>query len=141
MLLRGTCDVHHLASMCSEPIPMRKPPTGEPCAGEPHARFGGRGRRKPFPTPITLGCKFSSIFFALSVSPYPLRLTPHRITLSARASTFGRIVTSICFAAFRLMTKSNFFGCSTGRSAGLAPFTILSTKIAARRYRSTIFTP
>src|SRR5436309_828473 len=52
MLLRGTCDVHHLASMCSEPIPMRKPPTGEPCAGEPHARFGGRGRRKPFPTPI-----------------------------------------------------------------------------------------
>ena len=26
---------------------MRKPPTGEPCAGEPHARFGGRaGRRK-----------------------------------------------------------------------------------------------
>ena len=29
---------------------MRKPSTGEPCAGEPHARFGGRGRRKPFPT-------------------------------------------------------------------------------------------
>jgi len=22
---------------------MRNPPTGEPCAGEPHARFGGRG--------------------------------------------------------------------------------------------------
>ena len=22
---------------------MRKPPTGEPCAGEPQARFGGRG--------------------------------------------------------------------------------------------------
>ena len=33
---------------------MRKLPTGEPCAGEPHARFGGRGRRKPFPTPIGL---------------------------------------------------------------------------------------
>jgi hypothetical protein len=31
---------------------MRKPPTGEPCAGEPHARFGGRGERKFFPTPI-----------------------------------------------------------------------------------------
>jgi hypothetical protein len=30
---------------------MRKLPTGEPCAGEPHARFGGRGRRKPFPDP------------------------------------------------------------------------------------------
>jgi hypothetical protein len=25
------------------PIPMGKPPTGEPCAGEPHARLGGRG--------------------------------------------------------------------------------------------------
>jgi hypothetical protein len=24
-------------------IPMRKPATGEPCAGKPHARFGGRG--------------------------------------------------------------------------------------------------
>ena len=30
---------------------MRKLPTGEPCAGKPHARFGGRGRRKPFPDP------------------------------------------------------------------------------------------
>src|SRR5882724_7713227 len=37
---------------------MRKPPTGEPCAGEPHARFGGRGRRKPFPTPIAFGINF-----------------------------------------------------------------------------------
>jgi len=35
-----------------ESIPMRKPSTGEPCAGEPHARFGGRGGREPFPTPI-----------------------------------------------------------------------------------------
>jgi hypothetical protein len=26
---------------------MRKPPTGEPCAGEPHARFGGRGGYYP----------------------------------------------------------------------------------------------
>jgi hypothetical protein len=31
---------------------MRQPPTGEPCAGEPHARFGGRGGSFPFPTPI-----------------------------------------------------------------------------------------
>ena len=35
------------------------------------------------------------------------------------------------FAAFRLTTSSNFVGCSTGRSAGLAPFRILSTKTAA----------
>ena len=31
---------------------MRKPLTGEPCAGDPHARFGGRGGRAPFSTPI-----------------------------------------------------------------------------------------
>lgn len=30
-------------SQASEPIPMWKPLTGEPCAGELHARFGGRG--------------------------------------------------------------------------------------------------
>ena len=47
--------------------------------------------------------------------------SPHRITRSARASTFGGIVRPICLAAFRLMISSNFAGCSTGKSAGLAP--------------------
>ena len=32
------------------------------------------------------------------------------------------------FAVLRLMTSSNLVGCWTGRSAGLAPFNILSTK-------------
>jgi len=54
MPFRGTSVVHPLYPCVDEPIPMRQPPTGEPCAGEPHARFGGRGRRKPFPTPIGL---------------------------------------------------------------------------------------
>ena len=31
---------------------MKKPPTGEPYAGKPPVRFGGRGRREPTPTPI-----------------------------------------------------------------------------------------
>ena len=33
---------------------MRKLPTGEPCAGELHARFGGRGelKKRLFSTPI-----------------------------------------------------------------------------------------
>jgi hypothetical protein len=36
----------------SETPPMRKPATGEPCAGEPHARFGGRGGESlPYPYP------------------------------------------------------------------------------------------
>jgi CHC2-type zinc finger protein len=44
----------------------------------------------------------------------------------ARAKTFGGIVRPICFAAFRLITSSNFVGCSTGRSAGFASLRILS---------------
>ncbi|MDO9012041.1 MAG: site-specific DNA-methyltransferase, partial [Gallionella sp.] len=47
--------VHHDRSPnVSEPIPMRKPLTGEPYAGEPHVRFGGRGGLAPFSTPIGL---------------------------------------------------------------------------------------
>src|ERR1022692_4341945 len=29
-----------------------RPPTGEPDAGDPHVRFGGRGSHKALPTPI-----------------------------------------------------------------------------------------
>ena len=35
---------------------MRKQPTGEPCAGELHARFGGRGDvslSDPYPIPVS----------------------------------------------------------------------------------------
>ena len=39
-------------------------------------------------------------------------------------------------AVLRLMTSSNFVGCSTGRSAGLAPLRILSTYSAARRKKT-----
>ena len=56
----------------------------------------------------------------------------HLITSSARANTFGGIVRPICFAVFRLITNSNLVGCSTGKSTGLTPLRILSTKIAAR---------
>src|SRR4026207_1700051 len=52
---------------------------------------------------------------------------PHLITRSALASTFGGIARPICLAVFKLITSSNLFGCSTGRSAGLAPFRVLST--------------
>src|ERR1044071_1950685 len=51
----------------------------------------------------------------------------HLITRSALTNTFGGIVRVICLAAFRLMINSNFFGCSTTRSWGLAPLRILST--------------
>ena len=47
--------------------------------------------------------------------------------LSARAKTFCGMISPICFAVLRFITSSSFVGCSTGRSAGLAPFRILST--------------
>ncbi len=53
------------------------------------------------------------------------------ITSSARASIAGGIVRPRAFAVLMLMTSSNFVGRSTGRSAGLAPLRILSTKTAA----------
>jgi hypothetical protein len=51
----------------------------------------------------------------------------HLITLSALYSKDCGMVRPICFAVLRLITNSNFVGCSTGKSAGLAPFKILST--------------
>lgn len=49
------------------------------------------------------------------------------ITSSARASTAGGIVRPSALAVLRLITNSNFVGCSMGRSAGFAPLRILST--------------
>jgi hypothetical protein len=76
------------------------------------------------------GTKRKDDNFYLHVFFYSLYLTlapSHLISLFARASNSGGIVTPIFFAVFRLITSSNFVGCSTGRSAGLAPFSILST--------------
>ena len=63
------------------------------------------------------------------------------MTVSARNSSDCGIVRPIDFAALRLITSSNFEGCSTGRSAGFAPFKILSTKTAARRQMSLMSAP
>src|SRR5262245_45217628 len=51
----------------------------------------------------------------------------HWMISSARPSTDGGIVRPSALAVLRLITSSYFVGCSTGRSAGLAPFRILST--------------
>jgi hypothetical protein len=45
----------------------------------------------------------------------------------AWASTVGGILRPSAWAVLMLMTSSNSVGCSTGISAGLAPFRILST--------------
>src|SRR5262249_40657308 len=57
---------------------------------------------------------------------------PHSITSSARTRNNSGMVNPIAFAVLRLRTSSNFVTCSMGRSAGLAPLKILSTKYAAR---------
>ena len=58
-----------------------------------------------------------------SHSDHPIRPEQHRL---------GNL-SPICFAVFRLITSSNFVGCSTGMLAGLVPLRILSTIHAARR--------
>jgi len=57
----------------------------------------------------------------------------HWTISSARASSDGGIVSPSALAVLRLMTSSNFVGCSTGRSAGVEPLRILSTNAAARQ--------
>ena len=41
---------------------MKKLPTGEPYAGKPHVRFGGRGGRKAFSTPITVEATAAAVW-------------------------------------------------------------------------------
>src|SRR5262245_33481928 len=60
----------------------------------------------------------------------------HSITSSASASSVEGTVRPMILAVVRFMTKSNLVGCSTGRSAGLAPRKILSTYAADRRNMS-----
>src|SRR5262249_52999487 len=60
----------------------------------------------------------------------------YSITSSARASTDGGMVRPRALAVLRLMTSSNFVGCSTGRSAGLAPLRILPTRKPVCRHVS-----
>jgi hypothetical protein len=69
------------------------------------------------------------------------KMSRYSITLSARASSMGGTVRPSALAVLRLRTSSNLVGCSTGKSAGLAPFNILSTNVAARRNKSEISVP
>jgi hypothetical protein len=51
----------------------------------------------------------------------------YSIASSARVSTDSGTLRPRDFAVLRLITVSNFVGCSTGKSLGLAPLRILST--------------
>ena len=56
-----------------------------------------------------------------------LSRSTHSMTSSARRRTDCGIVRPSALAVLRLITSSNFVGCSTGISAGLAPCKILTT--------------
>src|SRR5262249_5849082 len=66
---------------------------------------------------------------------------PHSITSSARASSVGGTSRPSALAVLRLMTSSKLVGSSTGRSEGLAPLRMRSTKVAARHCMSIRSTP
>src|SRR6266849_874436 len=66
---------------------------------------------------------------------------PHSITsVTWSMISLGKVMPS-AWAVFILTTKSKVIGCSTGRSAGLAPLRILSTMAAARPYISVSLAP
>src|SRR5262249_10436978 len=68
------------------------------------------------------------VFPALSTRHSTLDNRPsHLITRFARERNSGESVSPICLAAFKLTTNSNLVACCTGKSAGFAPFKILST--------------
>src|SRR5262249_43714344 len=56
----------------------------------------------------------------------------HSITPSARTKNVSEIARPSVLAVLTLTMSSNFVGCSIGRSAGLAPLRMRSTKYAAR---------
>ena len=57
----------------------------------------------------------------------------HSMTRSARSNTARGIVTPRILAVLRFTTNSNTVGCSTGSSAGLAPFRMRAAYDAACR--------
>src|SRR5262245_60039460 len=88
-------------------------------------------RQEQSPTrqlPVARRTFFRSAFSLRSLTQvFCLSAHAYLITWFARARNSGESVSPICFAAFKLITNSNFVGCCTGKSAGLAPFKILST--------------
>src|SRR5262249_15855164 len=64
------------------------------------------------------------------------RTAVHSITSPARASSLSGMVRPNAFAVLRLMTNSNLVDSITGKSTGLAPFSIRPTYLPTWRYAS-----
>ena len=77
----------------------------------------------------------SSIGDVAKIAVLRARFIDYSITSSAIASNGGGTFSPTANAVLRLIANSNLVGCSTGRSAGCMPLSILSVYIAARRKR------
>jgi hypothetical protein len=65
----------------------------------------------------------------------------YSITSSASISILSGMLRLSVLTVLRLITSSYSVGCSMGSSPGLAPLSILSTKVAERRIMSAMFGP
>ena len=90
---------------------------------EIHKNLGGakKGRR------YKLEVLNKSAVVLITAIWHPALGPDHSMISSARASSDCGIESPSALAVLRLMTSSNLVGCSMGRSAGFAPFRILST--------------
>src|SRR5262249_47566376 len=93
-------------------------------------RMSALGQKQTSLTAITMSALCQKQTFCTAVE---LR---YSITSSAVAISDCGTVRPSALAVLRLIMKSNLVGCSTGRSAGLAPLRILSTNEAACRHSS-----
>jgi hypothetical protein len=74
------------------------------------------------PRPRTCSPRAEARRIAANITKLPgLTALPYSITLSARTNKASGTVTPIALAVLRLITSSNFVGCSTGISAILVP--------------------
>jgi len=87
--------------------------------------------------PLDMSFLRSGFFIAICGFSSPL----HSITVSALTSNVYGIARPNVFAVFWLITNSNLVGACTGKSAGLVPFRIRSTYVAARSKRFSMSTP
>ena len=110
---------------------------------------GTSGRwRQSAPLLCSAGVSYASLLAPVAVFPAVYSTTPlsspvhaYWITSVAWKRSLGGMVRSSAFAVCKLMTSSNRMGRSTGRSPGLLPLRILSTKVAARRQLSGTLGP
>src|SRR5216684_4954388 len=95
----------------------------------PERRVGAReGRQKSYPGDSLLLLRARGKWQYHAAEEHYELPPPHSITSSARSRNDSGIVRPSALAVLRLITSSNLVGCSTGKSAGLEPLRIRSTK-------------